>query len=91
MNLTSNTLIKNIEDSIMAKKQFVADQESVQCFERAVGHVIQCYRAGGRLYLAGNGGSAADAQHLAAEFVSKLAKERNSLPADDLPPIGRTS
>ena len=43
---------------------------------------VCCYRAGGRLYIAGNGGSAADAQHLAAEFVSKLARERAPLPAE---------
>jgi D-sedoheptulose 7-phosphate isomerase len=84
VKLPSHTLIKNIEDSIMAKKQFAGDQEAVQCFEKAVEHVIQCYQADGRLYIAGNGGSAADAQHLAAEFVSKLAKDRNSLPAEAL-------
>jgi D-sedoheptulose 7-phosphate isomerase len=84
VKLPSHTLIKNIEDSIMAKKQFAGDQESVQCFDRAVEHVVQCYQESGRLYIAGNGGSAADAQHLAAEFVSKLAKDRNSLPAEAL-------
>jgi D-sedoheptulose 7-phosphate isomerase len=36
---------------------------------------------GGRLYLAGNGGSAADAQHIAAEFVSRLVTDRQPLPA----------
>jgi D-sedoheptulose 7-phosphate isomerase len=36
------------------------------------------------LYIAGNGGSAADAQHLAAEFVSKLARDRAPLPAEAL-------
>jgi D-sedoheptulose 7-phosphate isomerase len=45
---------------------------------------VACYRQGGRLYIAGNGGSAADAQHLAAEFVSKLARERAALPAEAL-------
>ena len=84
MKLPTRTVIKNIEESIMAKKQFAADKETLQCFDSAVQHVVQCYQAGGRLYIAGNGGSAADAQHLAAEFVSKLAKERNSLPAEAL-------
>ena len=46
--------------------------------------VLQKYINGGRLYIAGNGGSAADAQHLAAEFVSKLSKDRNPLPAEAL-------
>lgn len=84
MKLPSHTLIKNIKNSIKAKKQLVADLESLQCFDKAVKHVVQCYQAGGRLYIAGNGGSAADAQHLAAEFVSKLAKDRNSLPVEAL-------
>ena len=84
MTMPRLTLKKNIEASIIAKREFAADDESMQSFDKAVEHVIRCYRAGGRLYIAGNGGSAADAQHLAAEFVSKLAKDRNSLPAEAL-------
>jgi D-sedoheptulose 7-phosphate isomerase len=84
MNLSSQRLLKNLEASIMAMNQFMLEKVSIQCFEKAVEHVIQCYDAGGRLYIAGNGGSAADAQHLAAEFVSKLAKNRHSLPAEAL-------
>ena len=41
----------------------------------------QCFRNGGTLYLCGNGGSAADAQHVAAEFVERFLKERQPLPA----------
>jgi D-sedoheptulose 7-phosphate isomerase len=45
--------------------------------------VVQAFRAGGKLLLCGNGGSAADCQHMAAEFVSRLTKsfERPGLPA----------
>jgi D-sedoheptulose 7-phosphate isomerase len=43
--------------------------------------MLQCLRAGGKLLFCGNGGSAADAQHLAAEFVGRFVKERNGLPA----------
>ncbi len=46
--------------------------------------VVNCYRKGGRLYIAGNGGSAADAQHLAAAFVSKPARDRAPLAAEAL-------
>jgi D-sedoheptulose 7-phosphate isomerase len=53
-------------------------------FSKAVDAVIECYQKGGRIYIAGNGGSAADAQHLAAEFVSKLARDRAPLPAEAL-------
>ena len=77
-------LKKNIEASIKAKQQLLNDSESLLIFSNAVETVIDCYRQGGRIYIAGNGGSAADAQHLAAEFVSKLARDRAPLPAEAL-------
>jgi D-sedoheptulose 7-phosphate isomerase len=43
--------------------------------------IVQTFRAGGRLYLCGNGGSAADAQHVASELVGKLRVKRRGLPA----------
>ncbi len=42
---------------------------------------IRCLQAGGKIMLAGNGGSAADAQHIAGEFVSRFAFDRPGLPA----------
>ena len=62
----------------------MADKLLLKNFDDAVTYVVSCYQSGGRLFIAGNGGSAADAQHLAAEFVSKLARERNPLPAEAL-------
>lgn len=62
----------------------LADDELMLRFEQAIAYVVACYQKGGRLYIAGNGGSAADSQHLAAEFVSKLARDRNPLPAEAL-------
>jgi D-sedoheptulose 7-phosphate isomerase len=49
----------------------------------AAGVIIESFRAGGKLLICGNGGSAADCQHMAAEFVSRLTKdfERPGLPA----------
>lgn len=55
-----------------------------QCAEPmlvAVGLIEQCLRSGNKLLLFGNGGSAADAQHLAAEFTGRYLKERRALPA----------
>lgn len=43
--------------------------------------ITRCFKRGGTLYLCGNGGSAADAQHIAAEFVGRFLKERQALPA----------
>lgn len=77
-------LIDNLKASINAKNIFIEDKLQSQLFEDATNEVIKRYKLGGRIYIAGNGGSAADAQHLAAEFVSKLAKDRNPLPAEAL-------
>lgn len=43
--------------------------------------IIDCYRNGGKIILIGNGGSAGDAEHIAAEFVGRFKLERKSLPA----------
>lgn len=77
-------LKKNLEISIQAKHQLLADPECLGLFSNAVEAVVDRYKQGGRIYIAGNGGSAADAQHLAAEFVSKLARDRAPLPAEAL-------
>ena len=78
------SLLNNIHASIDAKQAFLRCDHSLQLFERCVVAVLDSYQSGGRLYIAGNGGSAADAQHLAAEFVSKLAHDRAPLPAEAL-------
>lgn len=76
------TLIRNLEESIAAKQSLLGRSDQIESFNRAVTVLVAAYKAGGRLYIAGNGGSAADAQHLAAEFVSKLAQDRGPLPAE---------
>lgn len=80
----SNVLRNNLVESIKAKQALMEDNAQLAAFEAAVEIVARCYRSGGRMYIAGNGGSAADAQHLAAEFVSKLARDRDPLPAEAL-------
>lgn len=49
--------------------------------EQAALACIRCFRQGGKILLAGNGGSAADAQHIAGELVSRFAFDRPGLPA----------
>jgi D-sedoheptulose 7-phosphate isomerase len=79
-----DVLKKNLVASIEAKTEFLGlDQEMIN-FRDAAEAVLTSYRKGGRLYVAGNGGSAADAQHLVAEFVSKLARDRAPLAAEAL-------
>lgn len=77
-------LTKNLRLSIAAKQKFLERPDQIEAFARAVDVVVKAYRGGGRLYLAGNGGSAADAQHIAAELVVRLAKDRRPLPAEAL-------
>ena len=81
---TINRLQKNLIASIKAKQDLFDNSQLLSIFENAVAVLIDAYKKGGRLYIAGNGGSAADAQHLAAEFVSKLARDRAPLPAEAL-------
>ncbi|HEY9216163.1 MAG TPA: SIS domain-containing protein [Ancylobacter sp.] len=84
MNSVIATLETNIATSIAGKQQFLSNHEQHAIFGKAVDEVVSRYKRKGRLYIAGNGGSAADAQHLAAEFVSKLARDRAPLPAEAL-------
>ena len=46
--------------------------------------IHNCFKNGGKLYICGNGGSASDAQHIAAELVGKYLKEKDALPAVSL-------
>ena len=84
MQSVVDTLKKNMNASIEAKQRFLLLEDQLAVFDKAVREVVDRYQRGGRLYIAGNGGSAADAQHLAAEFVSKLARDRAPLPAEAL-------
>jgi len=59
----------------------VADRRLVGACEVAAGACIKSLKGGGKILLAGNGGSAADAQHMAGEFVSRFAFDRPGLPA----------
>jgi D-sedoheptulose 7-phosphate isomerase len=49
--------------------------------EGIASRLLACYRSGGKLLIMGNGGSAADAQHFAAEMVGRYRRERRALPA----------
>jgi D-sedoheptulose 7-phosphate isomerase len=79
-----NLLTQNIQTSIQAKQEFLLLDQQLDNFDKAVKCVVDSYKCDGRIYIAGNGGSAADAQHLAAEFVSRLGRERGPLAAEAL-------
>jgi D-sedoheptulose 7-phosphate isomerase len=70
-----------IEASIAAKRAMVADSHIVATLAKVCELLVNALRQGNKILLFGNGGSAADAQHLASEFVGRLAFDRPALPA----------
>jgi len=69
---------KSFETSIAAKRE-VAEKYSAVIAQMA--HVmVEALRGGRRIYIAGNGGSASDAQHIAGELVGRFTMERKALP-----------
>ena len=68
--MTPSELIKcNFLAFIIAKQSFLMEEVQISNFENAANTLVDTYLKGGRLYIAGNGGSAADAKNLAAKFV----------------------
>ncbi|OHB56299.1 MAG: hypothetical protein A2Y12_02595 [Planctomycetes bacterium GWF2_42_9] len=75
-----------ISSSIALHKEILANFEkiAVEKISAAATLVSECFLSGHSLYLCGNGGSAADCQHIAGEFVGRFRKERRALPAVSL-------
>jgi len=73
-----------IESSIAVKKQYVNDPAFLQKINDAVTLVATAFKNGFKVQFCGNGGSAADAQHLAAEFSGRFYKDRKALPSEAL-------
>lgn len=72
---------KQIEDSIQTKQKLLENIEVTDSIFEAVNAVIEAYKRGNKTLIAGNGGSAADAQHIAAEFVSRFYFDRPGIPS----------
>lgn len=73
-----------IRDSIRVKEQMLADEGLMQVVEQVTERITAAFRAGNKVLFCGNGGSAADAQHLAAEFSGRFYTDRNPLPSEAL-------
>lgn len=74
----------SVRDSVAASiavKQALLESDAIELTERAAGLLTDALRAGGKVVFCGNGGSAADASHLAAELVGRFQIERAPLPA----------
>lgn len=70
---------KQIEDSIRAKTELLNSPQFIEMVQTVSRLCQTCYERGGKTLFCGNGGSAADAQHLAAEFVSRFYFDRPGL------------
>lgn len=70
-----------ISNSINVKQEILLDETLLQNIANVVSIIIDAIKSGNRAIFAGNGGSAADAQHMAAEFVSRFEFDRPGLPA----------
>ena len=77
----SSQLRAGIEASIATKQALLANTKLLQRILDVGGMMVDAFKSGNRVVFAGNGGSAADAQHLAAEFVSRFEFDRPALPS----------
>ena len=80
-NLMKDYISTQITEAGRVMSAMLADTSLLSRVETAAGACIDSLKNGGKLLFAGNGGSAADAQHMAGEFVSRFAFDRPGLPA----------
>lgn len=74
-------ITSQIQDTQKVMSAMLADEALLFRVEAAAKACVDCMRTGNKVLLVGNGGSAADAQHIAGEFVSRFAFDRPGLPA----------
>lgn len=74
-----DAITQAFDESIRVKRAFLGD--NIDTLVSAIDAIIACFQRGNKLLLFGNGGSAADAQHIAAEFVNRFLIDRPPLPA----------
>ncbi len=83
MSTYNNFIQQKIESSIIVKKSLI-DSTILDEINDISKSIINCYKNGGKVLFCGNGGSAADAQHLAAELTGRFYKDREPLFAESL-------
>lgn len=78
------TIRSIIQSSIDSKTALLGNEDLIATIDKAVVVITEAFRQGFKILFCGNGGSAADAQHLAAEFTGRFYKDRHALPAEAL-------
>lgn len=79
-----NKIRQIISASAEVKKEILKNDAMIELIERIAADMVSALKNGNRIYFCGNGGSAADAQHLAAEFSGRFYIDRDALPAEAL-------
>lgn len=79
-----NSIQNIIQSSIDTKARIMNDPVLLDTIQKVVDGITNAFQNGKRVYFCGNGGSAADAQHLAAEFSGRFYSDRKALPAEAL-------
>lgn len=79
-----NDLRSIVQASIQTQQRLLEDASIMEITERMVEQLVQCFETGGKVLFCGNGGSAADAQHLAAELSGRFYLDRAPLFAEAL-------
>ena len=77
-------ITKAIKDSREMKEKILEDKKILATIEKIIGEMKKAFKKGKKVLFCGNGGSAADAQHLAAELSGKFYLDRDPLPAEPL-------
>lgn len=80
----SDKIKQIIEASISVKQQLLADETIIATVNACIETITKAFNNGNKVLFCGNGGSAADAQHLAAEFSGRFYIDRDALPAEAL-------
>jgi D-sedoheptulose 7-phosphate isomerase len=75
---------KIIQESINVKESILNDERLLLAVNDAVNMIVNAFEKGNKVLFCGNGGSASDAQHLAAEFSGRFYTDRDALPAEAL-------
>jgi len=78
---TVDIIKEQIGESVEVTKSILADSFLLKKIDQAAEMITNAYSAGNKTLLAGNGGSAADAQHIASEFVSRFYYDRPGIPS----------
>jgi len=78
---TQKNMRNQIKESIETKNRILQNKEILNKLSLIISEINNCFQRGNKILIAGNGGSAADAQHFAAEIVGRYKKERKGYPA----------